>query len=338
MRVLVFSTRAFDRQSLKQANREFGHDLGFLEAGLCDQTAALAAGYPAVCVFVNDRVDAGVLRTLRDGGTRLVALRSAGFNHVDLEAADALGVTVLRVPAYSPFSVAEHTVGLMLTLNRKLHRAYARVREHNFALDGLLGFDMHGRTVGIVGTGKIGAAVARILLGFGCRVLAHDVAHSPACVRLGVGYVELDELLQQSDILTLHCPLTPQTRHLINSRTLARTRPGVMLINTSRGALVDTRAVIDALKSGHLGYLGLDVYEEEGDLFFKDLSQEIIQDEVFALLLTFPNVVITAHQAFFTREALGNIADSTLRNVSDFERGAVDVENRVTPGNIARAG
>jgi len=298
----------------------------------------LAVGYPAICGLVNDSLNEIVLETLCECGTGLVALRSAGFNHVDLEAADRLGITVLRVPAYSPHAVAEHTVGLILTLNRKLHRAYARVREQNFALDGLLGFDLNGRTAGVIGTGKIGTVVARILLGFGCRVLAHDVMHNPACLRSGVLYVPFEEILRQSDILTLHCPLTPHTRHLLNDRTLALMRPGAMLINTSRGALIDTRAVIAALKSGHLAYLGLDVYEEEGDLFFKDLSQAIVQDDVFARLLTFPNVVITAHQAFFTREALDNIAHTTLQNITDFERGEINPENRVTSGNIARSG
>jgi D-lactate dehydrogenase len=218
----------------------------------------------------------------------------------------------------------------MLTLNRKIHRAHARVREHNFALEGLIGFDLEGRTVGIVGTGRIGAAVARIMMGFGCRVLAHDLAPHPACEALGVAYVALDRLLRESDIITLHCPLTPETRHLIGAETLALMKTGAMLINTSRGAVVDTRAVIGALKSGKLGYLGLDVYEEEGDLFFKDLSEEVLQDDVFARLLTFPNVVITAHQAFLTREALMNIAETTLANVRDFERGEVRPENRVT--------
>jgi D-lactate dehydrogenase len=270
-------------------------------------------------VFVNDLVDAAVLQALHANGVRLVALRCAGFNHVDLVAAAALGIAVGRVPEYSPHAVAEHTAALMLTLNRKIHRAHARVREGNFALEGLLGFDLHGRTVGIVGTGRIGACFARIMSGFGCHVLATAPDVNPDCGALGVRYVELPELLRSSDILSLHCPLTPQTRHLINAAALAQMKPGAMLINTSRGAVVDTRAVIRALKSGQLGSLGLDVYEEEGDLFFRDLSAEVLHDDVFARLLTFPNVIVTGHQAFFTEDALSAIAQCTLGNLDSFE-------------------
>jgi D-lactate dehydrogenase len=321
MRVAFFSTHAFDRLFFDAANRLRQHDLHYVEARLTPATCVLARDAPAVCAFVNDQLTADVLEQLAGGGTRLIALRSAGFNHVDLTAARTLGLTVARVPAYSPHAVAEHTVALMLALNRKIHRAYARVREGNFALDGLLGFDLHGRTVGIVGTGKIGTAVARILTGFGCRVLACDVAANPECRTLGVEYVPLDDLWRQADIVTLHTPLTPQTRHLVDANAIARMQPGVMIINTGRGALVETRAVIAALKSGHIGYLGLDVYEEEEGLFFEDRSAHIIQDDVFARLLTFPNVVVTAHQAFFTREALRAIADTTLDNVTAFEDG-----------------
>jgi D-lactate dehydrogenase len=281
----------------------------------------LAAGFPAVCTFVHDRLDRAVLAALRDQGTRLVALRCAGFNQVDLEAAGALGLTVLRVPAYSPHAVAEHTVGLILSLNRKIHRAYGRVREGNFALDGLLGFDLCGRTAGIVGTGKIGAVVARILHGIGCRLLAHDVAPNPECEALGATYVPLARLLAESDVVTLHCPLVPATHHLIDAGALAGMKEGVMIVNTGRGALIDTPAVIAALKSGKIGSLGLDVYEEEEGLFFENLSDRVLQDDALARLLTFPNVLITAHQAFFTREALAGIADTTLANVTDFERG-----------------
>jgi len=275
-----------------------------------------------VCVFVNDQLGAPVLAELARQGTRVIALRCAGFNNVDLAAARDLGITVVRVPAYSPYAVAEHTVGLMLTLNRKIHRAYARVREGNFALQGLLGFDLHGRTVGVVGTGQIGAIVARIMRGFGCEVLAYDPYRSPECEALGARYVELPELFRSSDIITLHCPLTPQTYHLINAEALEQMKDGVMLINTGRGALVDTQAVTEALKSGKIGYLGLDVYEEEAALFFEDRSDRVIQDDVFTRLLTFPNVIITGHQAFFTGEALTNIAETTLSNVTAFERGA----------------
>ena len=321
MRVAVFSTHEFDRRFFDEANGRHQHQLHYLEARLTPATAALAHGYPAVCAFVNDQLNADVLRALTSGGTKLIALRSAGFNHIDVAAARDLGLTVARVPAYSPHAVAEHTVALILTLNRKIHRAHARVREGNFVLDGLLGFDMHGRTAGIVGTGKIGTVVARILLGFGCRVIAYDVHPSDECAALGVSYVTLDEVWAESDIVTLHSPLTPQTRHLIDEQAIARMKRGVMIINTGRGALVDTAALIAGLKSGHIGYLGLDVYEEEEQLFFRDLSSEVLQDDVFARLLTFPNVVVTAHQAFFTREALRGISETTLGNVSAFEQG-----------------
>jgi D-lactate dehydrogenase len=270
---------------------------------------------------VNDQLDSGVLSNLAEGGTRMIALRSAGFNHVDLTAARELGFTVSRVPAYSPYAVAEHTVALILTLNRKIHRAYARVREGNFALDGLLGFDLHGRTVGIVGTGKIGTIVARILRGFGCRLVAFDAAPNEECRAMGVDYVTLDDLWLRADVVTLHTPLTEQTRHMVDTAAIARMKPGVMIVNTGRGALVDTAALIQGLKTGHIGYLGLDVYEEEEGLFFQDLSSDVIRDDVFARLLTFPNVVVTAHQAFFTREALRAIGEITLENLSAFEEG-----------------
>jgi D-lactate dehydrogenase len=321
MHVAVFSTKAYDQASLQSANAAHGHALTFFEPRLTPETCALAQGFPAICAFVNDQLDAAVLGRLAQQQTRLIALRCAGFNHVDLTAAHDLGVTVARVPAYSPHAVAEHTVGLILTLNRKMHRAYARVRDGNFSLEGLLGFDLYQRTVGIVGTGKIGAIVARILHGFGCDLLAHDLLPNPACTALGVRYVPLAEIYARADIITLHAPLTPDTHYLINASALAQMRTGVMLINTSRGALLDTRAVIDGLKTGTIGYLGLDVYEEEADLFFEDLSHQVIQDDVFARLLTFPNVLITGHQAFFTAEALQNIATTTLANITAFERG-----------------
>jgi D-lactate dehydrogenase len=321
MRVAIFSTKNYDRVFLEAANAAYGHELVFFEPRLTEETTALAAQFPAVCVFVNDQLSAAVLNALAKQGTRLVALRSAGFNNVDLIAARELGLTVVRVPAYSPYAVAEHTVGLILTLNRKIHRAYARVREGNFSLDGLLGFDLHGRTLGVIGTGKIGVVVARIMKGFGCRLLAHDPYPNPDCERLGVKYVSPPDLFAASDIVTLHCPLTPETRHLIDAQALGQMKPGVMLINTGRGALIDTQAVIEALKSGRIGYLGLDVYEEEADLFYEDLSNKVIRDDVFARLLTFPNVVITAHQGFFTEEALKNIAETTLANITAFEQG-----------------
>ena len=320
MRLAVFSTKPYDRFFLDAANAAAGHELAYVEARLTSATASLTEGAPAICAFVNDQLDRSTLAKLKACGVRLVALRSAGFNNVDLQAAEELGLAIARVPAYSPHAVAEHATALILTLNRKIHRAYARVREGNFALDGLLGFDLCGRTAGVVGTGKIGAAMARILTGFGCVVLAHDPAPDPECAALGVRYVALDELLSRSDIVTLHCPLTPATHHLINAASIGRMKRGVMLINTSRGAIIDTRAVIAGLKSGKIGHLGLDVYEEEADLFFEDLSRQVITDDVFARLLTFPNVVITGHQGFFTEEALRNIAQTTIENVTAFER------------------
>jgi len=322
MDVMVFSTKPYDRRFLDEANAAAGtpHRLRYQEARLTPESAPLATGSPAICAFVNDELNRQVLETLAEGGTRLAALRSAGFNQVDLVAARELGISVCRVPAYSPDAVAEHTVGLMLTLDRNIHRAYARVREGNFALDGLLGFDLKGRTAGIIGAGKIGTTVARILQGFGCRLLVYDPAPSPEIAATGAELVDLDTLLAASDIVTLHCPLTPDTYHLIDAQAIARMKPGVMLINTGRGALVNTRALIDGLKSGAIGWLGLDVYEEEGDLFFEDLSGQILQDDLFARLLTFPNVLITGHQAFFTVEAMRAIAATTLDNLSCFER------------------
>jgi D-lactate dehydrogenase len=321
MRIAFFSTHRFDREFFNESNRAHGHDIQYLEARLTTATTPLAAGAPAVCAFVNDSLRDDVLRRLHESGVRLVALRSAGFNHVDLPQARALGLTVARVPAYSPHAVAEHSVAMMMSLNRKIHRAHARVREGNFALDGLLGFDMHGRTVGLVGTGRIGTVVARILTGFGCHILAYDVATSPECTALGVHYCSLEEVWAASDIVSLHAPLTDATKHIIDAGAIAQMKPGVMILNTSRGALVDAAALIDGLKSGHIGHVGLDVYEEEEQLFFRDLSTQVIQDDVFARLLTFPNVLITAHQGFFTREALRAISETTLANVSAFEQG-----------------
>ena len=324
MRIAVYSTRPHDRRFLEEANLaltpDVRHELVFLEPRLDAGTTALCEGASAVCAFVNDRLDDAALQRLQAQGVRLVLLRCAGFNQVDLAAAAARGLSVGRVPEYSPHAVAEHTAALVLTLDRKLHRAYARVREGNFALEGLMGFDLHGRTVGVVGTGRIGLQFCRIMRGFGCRLLAHDPQPAPEAAALDLRYVGMDELLAASDVLSLHCPLTPATHHLIDAAALARMKPGAMLINTSRGAVIDTRAVIEALKSGRLGSLGLDVYEEEGDLFFRDLSATVIQDDVFARLLTFPNVVITGHQAFFTEEALRAIADTTLANATAFER------------------
>jgi len=321
MRVAVFSTKSYDREFLARANEQAGHQLAFYEPRLNGQTCRLAEGYPALCAFVNDVLDAEVLRSLGQQGTELVAMRCAGFNNVDLRAAGEHSITVTRVPAYSPYAVAEHTVGLMLALERRLYKAYNRVREGNFALEGLLGSDLHGRTVGIVGTGKIGSIVARIMNGFGCRLLAYDVVRNPEAEQSGARYVELAELFARSDVITLHCPLVPATYHLVNREAIAQMKRGVMLVNTSRGALIDTREVIRGLKSGVIGALGIDVYEEEADLFFEDLSNRVIQDDVFSRMLTLPNVLITGHQAFFTRNALEAIARDTLANITAFEQG-----------------
>jgi D-lactate dehydrogenase len=327
MKVAVFSTRNYDREFLTAANVS-RHELYFFEPHLSEETASLAAGFDAVCVFVNDQVNAAVIAQLSAFGVRLIALRCAGYNNVDLTAANRHGLTVARVPGYSPYAVAEHTMGLILALNRKLHRAFNRVREGNFALDGLLGFDIHSKIGGIIGTGKIGTAVAHILTGFGCQILAFDPMPDESCRSLGVNYLKLDELLEQSDIITLHCPLKPENKHMIDAGALRKMRDGVMLINTSRGALIDTLAVIEALKSGKVGSLGLDVYEEEEQIFFEDRSGLIIGDDVFSRLLTFPNVIITGHQAFFTREALENIGATTIDNITKFESGLA-LDNRV---------
>ncbi|MFG6101124.1 2-hydroxyacid dehydrogenase [Leptothoe sp. EHU-05/26/07-4] len=321
MRTAFFNTKLYDKHSFIEINEDYNHELTFFEPRLTPKTASLAAGFPAVCVFINDELDEDTLRAIAATGTKLIALRCAGFNNINLSVAEELGITVMRVPAYSPYAVAEHAVGLIMALNRKLYRAYNRVRDDNFSLDGLLGFDLHGKTIGIVGTGKIGQCFAQIMNGFGCKLLAYDVRVNPACADIGVDYVELPILLTRSDIISLHCPLLPSTHHLINAESIQHFKPGSMLINTSRGGLIDTNAVIEAIKSGRVGYFGIDVYEREGSLFFEDLSDTVIQDDTFQLLQSFPNVVITAHQAFFTKEALRNIAQVTLANISDMEAG-----------------
>ena len=321
MIVAAFSMKPYDREFLERAAHGTGIEWRWFESRLDADTVRLAEGATAVNCFVNDDLGPRVLEGLHALGVRLVTLRCAGFNQVDLPTAARLGLPVVRVPEYSPHAVAEHAMGLVLMLDRKLHKAYNRVREGNFSLDGLLGFDLHGRTVGVVGTGKIGRCFAEIALGFGCRVLAHDLRPDAALAARGVAFVPLADLLTASDIVSLHCPLMPTTHHLIDATNIARMKPGVMLINTSRGGLVDTRAVIAALKTGRIGTLGLDVYEEEADLFFEDKSNAIIGDDVFSRLLTFPNVVVTAHQAFFTRNALEAIAAQTVRNLVHFQRG-----------------
>jgi D-lactate dehydrogenase len=317
----MFSTKAYDEASFRAADPDGRHEILHLEERLKPSTARLAAGCDAVCVFVNDVVDAATLDTLAGVGVRHVALRCAGFNNVDLAVAAGYGIDVVRVPAYSPNAVAEHTIALVLGLNRKLHRAWNRVRDGNFALDGLVGFDLAGKTVGVIGTGKIGALVARLLWHFRCEVLAFDPYPDEGLVQLGVRYTTLEEIWSSSDIVSLNCPLTPETRHLVSADVVARVKPGMMLVNTGRGALVDTAAVIDGLKSGRIGSVALDVYEEEGPLFFEDRSSEVLTDDVFARLLTFPNVLVTAHQAFLTDEALAAIAGTTIANLDDLAAG-----------------
>ncbi len=327
MRIATFSAKPHDRHHLTAANEAAGspHELTFFESRLRAESVGLAEGHDAVCVFVNDEVPAPVVQALAAAGVRLVATRSAGFNHIDLTAAASVGVTVARVPAYSPYAVAEHAVALLLALNRKLHRAYARVRDQNFSLTGLEGFDVHGKTLGIVGTGTIGTVFARLMRGFHCEVLAHDPYPNEEIPRLRGTYVDLDELIERSQVVSLHCPLTPDTHHLFDEDAFARMPRGALLVNTSRGGLVDAAAAVEALKSGQLGGLAIDVYEEEADLFFEDRSEEVLTDDVFARLLSFPNVLVTAHQAFFTTEALENIAATTIGNATAFETGEGEV-------------
>jgi D-lactate dehydrogenase len=327
MKVAVFSTKSYDKRSLEAANQRYGHELHYFDWRLTPATASLAAGFAGVSVFVNDDLGRQTIEQLAANGTQVIATRSAGFNHIDLAAAAERGITVARVPAYSPNAVSEFTVGLILTLGRQIHRAYNRVRELNFSLEGLEGFEIRDKTIGVFGTGKIGAAVIKNLSGFGPRILAFDKYRNPEveglCEYLDVG----KEIARQADIITFHIPLTPEVHHLINAETIPYLKDGVFLVNTSRGALLDTRAVVEGLKSGKIGYLAIDVYEEEGDLFYEDLSNRIVTDDVFARLLTFPNVLVTGHQAYLTNRALGNIADTTLQNLSQFEAtGACDNE------------
>ncbi len=331
MKLALFDTHQFERDCFEKEKGPFGHELTYFEPRLTPDTAPLAKGFTAVCAFANDKLGAETLARLKEQGVRLIALRSAGFNHVDLKAASRLGLTVVRVPRYSPYAVAEHAVCLTLALNRKIHRAYNRVRELNFSLDGLVGFDLHGKTVGIIGTGKIGNVLARIFSGFGCDLLAYDPFPNEEAKKMGVRYVSLDELYGKSHVISLHVPLVPETHHLINQQALSKMRPGVILINTGRGALIDAVALIQNLKTGQVGGAGLDVYEEEENIFFKDLSGQILQDDVLARLLTFPNVLITSHQGFLTQEALQNIAKTTLENVRDFEQGKT-LKNEVKAG------
>lgn len=321
MNVAVFSAKRYDREFLDAANASAGHRITYFDVPLDRETVALAHADEAVCIFVNDKADADVLEALSRGGTRLIALRCTGFNNVDLQAAARFGLRVVRVVTYSPYSVAEHAVALLLAINRKIHRAYNRTRDSNFALDGLMGFDLHGKTVAVIGTGKIGRVFARIMLGFGCEVIGYDKFPSADFEALGARYAQEGEIGARADIISLHCPLTPETHYIINADTLSRAKRGALLVNTSRGGLLDTEAAIEALKSGQLGGLAIDVYEQEADLFFRDLSSEIIPDDVFQRLLSFPNVIVTGHQAFFTQEAITTICETTIKSISEFAAG-----------------
>ncbi|TDN70137.1 2-hydroxyacid dehydrogenase [Paraburkholderia sp. BL10I2N1] len=321
MEIAVFSAKPYDREYLNAANAAHSHRLQYFDVPLDVETVGLSGGHGAVCIFVNDRADAAVLQALVRGGTKLVALRCTGYNNVDLKAAQDLGIKVVRVVDYSPNAVAEHAVALLMAINRKLHRAYNRTRDFNFSLDGLMGFDLCGKTVAVIGTGKIGRVFAKIMLGFGCNVIGYDKFPSPEFEALGARYARPKEIGERADVISLHCPLTPETYHIIDADMLARAKPGALLINTSRGGLIDTEAVIDALRSGQLGGLAIDVYEQEADLFFRDLSGTIITDDVLQRLVTFPNVIVTGHQAFLTREAVTTICETTLQSITEFETG-----------------
>ncbi|KXF80957.1 2-hydroxyacid dehydrogenase [Enterovibrio coralii] len=321
MRVAVFSAKSYDEISFNAMNPKFNHDISYFDFRLTEQTAALLQGFDAVCAFVNDDLDANVLKELSSHGVKVIAMRCAGYDKLDVEAAKALNIQVMRVPAYSPESIAEHTVGLMLSLNRHIHRAYQRTRDANFNLEGLTGFNFHNRTAGIIGTGRIGIATLRILKGLGMNLLVHDPYENPEAVALGAKYVSLDELYAQSHVISLHCPLMKENYHMLNAEAFGKMRDGVMIINTSRGGLLDSQDAIEALKSRRIGALGIDVYEHEQDLFFEDKSNDVIQDDVFRRLSACHNVLFTGHQAFLTEEALGNIAETTLTNLQAFERG-----------------
>ncbi|WP_036172174.1 2-hydroxyacid dehydrogenase [Massilia sp. 9096] len=328
MKIAVYSTRRYDKTMLTEANAGAGHELRFMEDRLTSTSAVLAKDCEAVCVFVNDNVDAEVLGILAMQGTRLIATRSTGYNHIDAQAAQDMGIAVVRVTDYSPHSVAEFAVGLLLAVNRKIARASNRTRDGNFDLEGLMGFDLHGKTVGVIGTGKIGLIFARIMAGFGCSLVGYDMFPSPAFEALGGRYVSIDELLRCSDVVSLHCPLTPETHHIVDAASLARIKRGCILVNTSRGGLVDTECAIAALKTGQLGGLAIDVYEQEASLFFQDLSSTIITDDVIQRLVAFPNVIVTGHQAFFTVEAIGQIMRTTIESITDFALGRT-LRNRI---------
>ena len=321
MRIAFFSTKSYDKEYFKKYSRHYNHDIVFFETSLTEKTANLVDGCNAVCVFVNDKVDRETISSLAKLGVKGILLRCAGYNNIDLDATKEFGIKVLRVPAYSPEAVAEHSLALIMTLNRKTHKAFNRVRENNFSIEHLVGFNLFEKTVGLIGTGLIGQAFARIMLGLGCKVISYDVYENEELKNLGVTYLSLDEVFHQSEIISLHCPLTPETKYIINKENIAKMKDGVMIINTSRGALINTKDVISGLKSQKIGYLGLDVYEQEEDIFFRDLSESVLKDETISRLMSFPNVLITSHQGFFTREALGQIATVTLNNLTALEKG-----------------
>ena len=323
MKIALFSAKGYDKEYFDKTNKHYNNNITYFEAGLNKDTATITQGFDGVCIFVNDDLNKETIEKIAANGIKIIALRCAGFNNVDITAAHANNIKVVRVPAYSPQAVAEHAVALILTLNRKTHKAYNRVRESNFSLEKLTGFNLYEKTVGVIGTGIIGRAFCNIMLGFGCRVIAYDIYESDELKSKGVKYVTLDKLFETADIISLHCPLTPETKHMINETAFAKMKKGMMLINTGRGALIDTKDAIKALKDEKLGYLGIDVYEQETNIFFRDLSESIMQDEVFSRLMTFPNVLVTAHQAFFTNEALDQIASVTLNNLKEFENNAV---------------
>lgn len=333
MKIAVFSTKAYDKEFFDSYNNDDELTLKYFEVALKAESANLTSGFDGVCVFVNDKLGEDTLRILKENGIKLILLRCAGFNNINLEVAEELGIKIYRVPAYSPEAVAEHAVALILALNRKTHKAYNRVREGNFSLERLRGFNLYKKTVGVIGTGKIGTAFCNIMLGFGCKVIAFDTYENESLKDKGVTYLPLEKLLKESDIISLHCPLTDSTRHIINKKTIAGLKTGVMLINTSRGALIDTADTIEALKDGKVGYLGIDVYEQEEKLFFNDLSESIIKDDLISRLISFPNVLITAHQGFFTKEALEKITMVTLNNIKDYSNN-VTTENEVLYSKI----
>ncbi len=340
MKIALFDTHHFEKDVFQKANEKYNFKIDFLDVRLTLKTARIAEGAEVVCSFVNDKLDEECIKVLKEMGVKLIALRSAGFNHVDLMAAARCNLVVARVPGYSPYAVAEYSVALLLTLNRKIHRAYSRVRELNFSLDGLVGFDLHGKTVGVIGTGRIGKIFAQIMTSFGCHVLAVDLQKDSELEKNpSITYTDLQSLCRQSDVISLHVPLTPGTHHIIGEKAISEMKAGVFIVNTGRGALINAKALIDGLKTEKIGGAALDVYEEEEDVFFHDLSDKILKDDILARLLTFPNVLITSHQAFLTKEALGNIAQTTLESIDEFRlAGSVSRSKIVSSEDRVRAG